>query len=288
MSDYWAFTVDDIGLNGYSTEEQLNNILDFCDDNELKSTLFVVPEPEGKRLEKGYIKVLKDAVKRGHEVAQHGIIHDRFEIGIPPEMVMMLPHEGPARKFLAENSDKLAAEHTVEKILDKLIYGKKILEDAVGVEIKGFRPPALQSCHNMFTALSQVFDYSSSTYLQKAGWDLLNGIEYIPEEISMERFISLQKSETLKEFPLTADYTWYLKKENFDKAQALAFHDFDSCMGTGVPFVSLCHVGPVHEGDKGLGFELFKRIIQRSKEKKQKIKKVTLTQLSEEFKIVKK
>ena len=66
------FSVDDICLENYSTEEYLNGILDFCDENNIKSTLFTVPMAEGISLEKrpGYIKVLKDAITRGHEVAQ--------------------------------------------------------------------------------------------------------------------------------------------------------------------------------------------------------------------------
>ena len=279
MENFWSFTVDDIGFDGYSTEKQLNNILDFCDEHKIKSTLFVVPVSGGKRMDKRreYVAILRDAVKRGHEVAQHGIEHDRFEIGVPPEMVMMLPHEGPARKFLAENRDKLAAEHTVEKIRKKLRLGRDILKDAIGKSIHGFRSPALQSCKNMFTALSEErYKYDSSTYLQKGGWDLLNGIESEPQKITMDRFDSFQKSKMMREFPLTTDYTWYLKKDNFDKALSLAIHDYDACMAAQIPFVSLCHVGPIHEGDDDFGFELYRRLLKHIK-----AKNLTLSEISE-------
>lgn len=281
MENLWSFTVDDIGFDGYSTEKQLNNILDFCDEHKIRSTLFVVPVSEGKRMDKRreYVAILRDAVKRGHEVAQHGIEHDRFEIGIPPEMVMMLPHEGPARKFLAENRDKLGAEHTVEKIRKKLRLGRDILQDAIGKTVHGFRSPALQSCENMFTALSEEgYKYDSSTYLQKGGWDLLNGIESIPQKITAERFHTIQKALKIKEFPLTTDYTWYLRKENFDKALNLAIHDYESCMSAQIPFVSLCHVGPIHEGDDELGFELYRRLFKHIN-----AKKLTLSEISEVF-----
>lgn len=279
--DYWSFTIDDIGLDGYSTEKQLNNILDFCDERQTKATLFVVPVSENKRMDQrlGYVSILRDAIKRGHEIAQHGIEHDRFEIGIPPEMVMTLPHEGPARKFLAENRDKLAAEHTVEKIRRKLRLGRKILEDAVEKSVQGFRSPALQSCDNMFIALSEEkYKYDSSTYLQKAGWDLLNDIEEEPQKINRERFNSLQKSKTMKELPLTADYTWYLKKGNFDKSLNLAIHDYEACMKAQIPFISLCHVGPIHEGDDDLGFELYRKLSSHIN-----AKSLTLLEISEAF-----
>ena len=68
-----------------------------------------------------------------------------------------------------------------------------------------------------------------------------------------------------------------------EKALELAIHDFDACMKTGVPFVSLCHVGPVQEGDEGLGFELYRRLIRHSGEYPKTINKLTLAKLSEVF-----
>ncbi len=36
----WGFSIDDIGLDGYSTEEHLNNILNFLDEYRIKATFF--------------------------------------------------------------------------------------------------------------------------------------------------------------------------------------------------------------------------------------------------------
>lgn len=264
----WGFSVDDIGLDGYSTEEHLNNILNFLDGYQMKATFFAVPEAEGGTLSKRreYVSILRDAIKRGHEVAQHGLTHDRFEIGVPPEMILNLLHEGPARAFLAENSEKLKSEHTVGKIRRKLKKGRKIIEDAIGMRVNGFRSPALQSCDNMFIALAEEeYFYDSSTCLQKAGWDILNNLKYVPQEINQGRFAQLQKAG-LRELPLTTEYTWYLGRDNFDKEYNLAVHDFDCCMNSGIPFINICHVSPIQEGsDPGLGFELYRKLIEYSK-----------------------
>ena len=48
--NFWGFSVDDIGLDGYSTEEHLNNILNFLDEYQIKATFFAVPEVEGKKI----------------------------------------------------------------------------------------------------------------------------------------------------------------------------------------------------------------------------------------------
>ena len=284
----WGFSVDDVGLDGYSTEAHLNNLLDFLDENKIKATLFAVPEVEGKKMSsrRGYVSILRDAIRRGHEVAQHGLQHDRFEIGIPPEMILNLAHEGPARKFLAENREKLKGEHTVEKIRQKLLTGRKIIEDATGVRVNGFRAPSLQSCDNMFIALAEEgYIYDSSTYFQKAGWDILNNIEYVPQAIDREKFAQHQKAG-LQELPLTTEYTWYLGKSNFDTEYSLAVHDLDCCMRAGIPFVNICHVSPVQEGrDGNLGFDLYRKLIEYAKagaeRNKCALKSMTLVNVAE-------
>ncbi|MFH1477730.1 MAG: polysaccharide deacetylase family protein [Verrucomicrobiota bacterium] len=284
----WGFSVDDIGLDGYSTEEHLDNILNFLDEYQIKATFFAVPEVAGKKMSarRGYVSILRDAIRRGHEVGQHGVTHDRFEIGIPPEMIMMLPHEGPARAFLAENREKLKSEHTVEKIRRKLSEGRKILEDAIGTRVNGFRSPALQSCDAMFIALAEEkYSYDSSTIFQKAGWDILNNRAYVPQEINREKFTQLQKAG-LRELPLTTEYTWYLGQDNFDKEYDLAVHDFDCCMNSGIPFINASHVSPIQEGNEpGLGFELYRKLIEYSKagarKNKYEIKTMTLFEIAE-------
>lgn len=284
----FGFSVDDIGLDGYSSEKHLNQLLDFCDKHRVKATLFAVPDVEGKRMDKrsGYVAILRDAIQRGHEVAQHGLQHERFEIGIPPEMIMILPHEGPARKFLAENRHNLAAEHSVEKIRTKLRLGREILENAIGKAIKGFRAPSLQSCTNMFIALAEEnYEYDSSTCLQEAGWDLLNNIDYVPREITRTRFFQMQKSANMNELPLTTDYVWYLKEEKFDRALALAIHDYEACVAAAIPFVPVCHVSPIFEGDDDLGFEfyrcLFAHMTEHSSSNSFAVKSMTLDEINQ-------
>jgi|GEM_PF-717458 len=284
----WGFSVDDIGLDGYSTEEHLNNILSFLDEYQIKATFFAVPEAEGKKMNgrRGYVAILRDAIQRGHEVGQHGLTHDRFEIGIPPEMILNLSHEGPARSFLAENREKLKSEHTVEKIRRKLREGRKIIEDAIGARVNGFRSPALQSCDNMFIALAEEeYLYDSSTCFQKAGWDILNKMAYVPQEINRAKFVQHQKPG-LRELPLTTDYTWYLGRDNFDKEYELAVHDYNCCLNSGVPFINVCHVSPIQEGsDPGLGFELYRKLIEYSKagvqEDKYELKSMPLFKIAE-------
>ena len=136
----------------------------------------------------------------------------------------------------------------------------------------------------MFTALAEEdYRYDSSTYLQKAGWDLLNGIAYTPQEITSERFASLQMPAVMKELPLTAEYTWYLQQEKFAQALALAIHDYGACMNAGIPFVPLCHVAPLQEGDPGLGFALYQELLGHMAQSGTPAESLTLGEITDTF-----
>jgi predicted deacetylase len=268
-SHWFGFTVDDVALDGYATETHLSRVLEFCAEQQVRATFFAVPLCDGKRLDqrRQYVAILREAVAAGHEVAQHGLAHDRFEVGIPPEMVLALPHEGPARNYLAECREQIDASHSVALIREKLRTGRRIIEDAIAGPVHGFRAPALQSCENMFIALAEEqYAYDSSTYLQKAGWDLINGLPCIPHAINQERFAQAQKGPALRELPLTAEYTWYLGKDKFAAACQLAVHDFDACMKAKIPFVNVCHVSPLLEGEGDCGLELYRRLFQHIRE----------------------
>lgn len=254
----YGFTVDDVGLDDYSTPEHVRNLVELADELGVKSTFFVVPrDSSGVTFEHRheYLAILKDAVANGHEVGQHGIEHDRFEIGVPPQMILNLPHEGPSREFLRRNRDKLALEHSLENIRRKLREGRNILENAFGFPIRCFRSPALQVCDNLFAALTAEQYIDSSSCLQETGWDFMNGnFAAAPRPITRERFDALQRPG-LPEFPLTTDYTWYLPREHYNAFMALAMHDFHGAVEAGIPLVSVSHVSPVQmPGDCGFEF----------------------------------
>lgn len=286
---HFCVTIDDVFLDGYSTEEHLENILTFLDERDIAATFFVVPFKEnGESIgdSPGYVRLLKRAVATGHEVAQHGVIHDRFEVGIPPKMVLDLPHEGPARNYLREHRDDIDRSHSIPNIREKLSRGRQALEDALGSAVTGFRGPALQLCDNLFVALAEEgYAYDSTVHFQDAAWDIINGLPHVPRPINRERFAAAQKAEGLLELPLTGEYTWYLGNENFDQCLALAKHDFDGCSECDIPFVPICHVSPVQEGDGNRGFELYERLLDHANEQANKrnleLKFVTLSETAE-------
>ena len=282
-------TVDDVCLNGYSSEEHLANLLRFYREENVHATFFVVPRAEGIPLEKrpAYVELLKQAVIEGHALGQHGLEHDRFETGVPPQMVLDLPHEGPARERLARDRDTIEAGLRIDSLRERLATGRRILEDALELDITGFRAPCLSICDNLFHALeAERFQYDSSRHLQEAGWDLINGREATPRPITRAEFEHAQYPGRMRTFPLTTEYTWYLRRDMFGVTMDLARHDFMACLRAAIPFVPVAHVSPVQQCETDCGFEMYRRLLDFAREQAaaggQKLRTISLQEACEE------
>ena len=168
-------TVDDVGYDGYSTVTDLARLLDFYDGHGVRGTLFVVPRNKSRVITKckGYVTLLRRALAQGHEIAQHGLSHDRFEFGIPPGMVLSLPHEGPARERLKKERPEIMRNLTVGKIRRRLAEGRDILQEVIGSPVRGFRSPCLSVCDNLSLALAEEdYTWDSSLFFRKPGGTL--------------------------------------------------------------------------------------------------------------------
>ena len=269
---YFAVTADDVGMDGYSTPEHLRKLVNFWESEGLKGTLFVVPRWEGREIGESteYIALLKEIIGRGHEVTQHGLDHTRFQTGVPPKMVLDLPHEGPAREYLAQHRDEIDASHTVDNLRQVLATGRQILEHALDVPMTGFRAPCLSTCDRLFEALqAEGYLYDSSCVFQDTAWAMINdpGTDAEPLPITRERFRRMQTDGAMRVWPISAEYTWYPKREWVESFIRLAKHDLDACLAAGIPFVPVCHVSPVQEGDAGQGFELYRRLLAYAHER---------------------
>ncbi|MCK5801630.1 MAG: polysaccharide deacetylase family protein [Lentisphaeria bacterium] len=289
---YLGVTADDVGMDGYSTPEHLRNLVDFWESEGLKGTLFVVPRWEGSEIGESaeYVVLLKDIVARGHEVAQHGLDHTRFQTGIPPKMVLDLPHEGPAREYLARHRDEIDASHTADNLRQILGTGRRILEDALGVAMMGFRAPCLSTCDRLFETLeAEAYQYDSSAVFQTVAWDMLNDPDTaaLPLPITRQRFQQMQTGGSMRTWPISAEYTWYLKRDRAESFLRLARHDFDACLDAEIPFVPVCHISPVQEGDPSQGFDLYRKLLAYARERVQdegkQLVSVTLSQLCSEW-----
>jgi len=265
----FCLSIDDVAYDGYSTEEHLAQYIDFCNENGVRTTLMTVPLFDDKdfRERSGYISLLKNAISDGHEVAQHGLRHDRFETGVPPEFIMALPHEGPARERLARERDVIDRQNSVASIAERLALGRTILQDALECRVNGLRGGSGSSCPNLYLALEREgYLWDSTCIVQESGWDLIMGkMDVAPKPITRESFDGLQHGGALRELPLTTDYTWYLTRDKYQASLALAKHDFDSCLQADIPFVPICHVSPINECEDGCGFGLYRELLAHAR-----------------------
>lgn len=252
---FFGMTVDDVALRHWSTVENFNRLVKFFSEEKTPATFFVVPIDEEanhpfNEVFPEYVPAIRNAYAKGFSFAQHGLRHNRFELGVPPDMILDLPHETENKRYARENRAKLAADHTADNLVPRLRLGREILEKALGFKIEGFRAPALQESPGMFEAIAREgYRFDSSACLQETGWDYLLGrTEAPPREITRERWQELRKKSAAPILPLTCDYTWILSEENFSRMFELAKHDYLACREASIPFVTVCHVNPVWNG----------------------------------------
>ena len=257
---YFGMSVDDVALKGWSKPENFAHLIEFFKSEQVPATFFLVPideesDQEFYTLSDQYLPLIQAAHQDGFEFAQHGLRHNRFELGVPPAMVLDLPHEVENKRYAHENAEALAKDHCVENCRARLRQGREVLEKALGFEVSGFRAPALQESPGMFEALAaEGYKYDSSCCMQETGWDyLLDKLDVMPRKITRERYESLRSKGFGIMLPLTCDYTWYLTPERYELTMKMAQQDLRSCIKEDIPFVTVCHVDPVHEGE-GLRF----------------------------------
>ena len=257
---YFGMSVDDVALKGWCKLDNLRSLIDFFIKEEIPATFFTVPIDEDSdkpfyTLDSGYVPVIREAVLSGFDFEQHGLRHNRFELGVPPQMVLDLPHETENKRYAMENREFLEKDHCTANCRARLRQGRVILEDALETAVTGFRSPALQESSGMFAALKEEgYLFDGSAALQETGWDYILGNTDVPRrEITPERYADIRKKSHGLTLPLTTDYTWYLTKEKYACTMELAKQDFRQCMTNDIPFITVAHVDPVHDGE-GLRF----------------------------------
>ncbi|MEO2167545.1 MAG: polysaccharide deacetylase family protein [bacterium] len=97
---------EEIAGHGSRIDRNLRKILEILDEQDAHATLFCVAE-----LAESHAPLLREAVAQGHEIASHGLRH--------------LPVSGRDRTAVREDFRR----------------SKKMLEDAIGIPVEGFRAP---------------------------------------------------------------------------------------------------------------------------------------------------
>jgi polysaccharide deacetylase family protein (PEP-CTERM system associated) len=146
-------------------EQNFLSLLDLCDEFEVKSTCFFLGW-----IAKNYPNLVKEASKRGHEIASHGFAHE------------------------------LAYELKPNQFYEDITNTKKILEDLTGVSCVGYRVPGfsiLEESRWVFEKLVEAgYEYSSSIFPGNRGHGGIDNSELFPHIIRT-------KSGKITEFPIS-------------------------------------------------------------------------------------
>jgi len=259
----FAFTVDDVALQDFSSVDGLRELLDFLKQEGVPATLFVVPFNQDISLHRrdDWVAALKSAALAGHELQLHGYRHQAFECGIPPEFILAYEHE--ERRRLQEERTEIEKELSPAVLKDKLEKGIEIFTRVTGHRPTGFRAPYASTHANLFQALTTCgFQYDSSLIINPKGWkyvvkDYTPGILW-KKNIPPRPF---RHPSGLVEIPIMAEYTWFLKEADVERHFQLIKEDLDMTMETGGVMVSLCHVAPV-TGVNAAGLRVYQKLFE--------------------------
>lgn len=169
---------------------KVEKLLDFLNQRNVASTLFVIPNNLGNfPLNDEFGKLLRFAISKGHEIALHGYMHTKNEFGYTTiSQIFSIP-------FPSYEKQKQLIKKSSE-------YFRKF----VGEKPFGFRAPNYQHNNATLRALASLgFKYDSSKTVFKPTYlsYLRLGKFYPPKILEMQG---------ITEIPVTGDYAYRLKE----------------------------------------------------------------------------
>jgi len=276
----FAFTVDDVALHRYKTPdgfesfssvEDLRELVGFLDGQGVPGTFLVVPFNEDIPLYEraGYVAALAEAQAAGHKLEMHGLRHEIFEWGIPPEQVLELPWEEVNRRRVETDRANLEREFAYDVLVGKLRQGIEIFERALGGRPVGFRAPCGSTSPGLFRALVDCgFGLDSSLIVNRKGWnyvlkDYRPGIFWNPKFPPRPHRLEAG----IVEVPIMSEYTWKLTDQDVPRHLDLLKEDLDHLAETGGGvMVSVCHVSPT-TGQWAAGQKVYEQFFRYARDK---------------------
>ena len=264
----FVFTNDDPGIDG-GPVERFKEVIDFLDRYGVPGTFFVIPKSGGTPVyeKPEWMPILEEGLRRGHEYQLHSLEHGPFEFGIPRSVTLNAFPD--LRKFLKENRDRLAEEHTVDRLAQKVEEGCEIFERAFGYRPTWFRAGWHSVCDNTRPALAKAgIFYTSCDELNNAPfrYRFRNPIDPDADNWVSEFKPWLEVREAgVKELCVTGEYGWEIDDdERLEIFWKLASADWDRIHGMkGAIFVAGSHFqnmcGPRWPG----GVQVFRRLFEK-------------------------
>jgi peptidoglycan/xylan/chitin deacetylase (PgdA/CDA1 family) len=221
--------------------------LAFFREHGVRLTLFVVPHGRGRPLteDEEWVAALKAARDEGHDLQLHGLTHESFEFGFPPEF--MMARSPRMRRTMADPTQlaRIRAGLTVGALRARLERAVEIFRAALGADPIGFRAPVLMVCDEMFEAIAQIgLGYDSSMALSPRGWHFITQRfdtsiqETWDPSLEWEPF---RYKSGVVEIPLASEYSAHAVWDEVDRRAALMAEEYDRFSERGGVFAPLTH-----------------------------------------------
>lgn len=226
----FILTCDDVGRGNV---DEFEKFLSLIEEYGIKSTFFAVPKPRDNlplKENKEWINALKKAIKLGHDVQLHGYAHEKLECGFPPKLILNLyektDRENLEKKIIEERGE-IEKNLELNKMINRLSESKKIFEGVFGYSPICFRSPHLGMHTNLYKALNNLgIKYSSNFVVNPDGWNYIKGRKNKKEWNKEGIFpVPTKAREGIIELPISCEYSWFLKKENLNRAFNLMKYD---------------------------------------------------------------
>ncbi len=227
----FILTSDDVGRDSV---ENFNNFLDFLEECNIKCTFFAVPKPRDNIVltkNKEWIRALKEAIKKGHDVQLHGYTHERFECGFPKKFILSLYQKEEREtliKNIGENKEEIEKNLELKKLTARLSKSKKLFEKAMGYSPICFRSPLLGTHENLYKALNKIgIKYSTNLVVNSSGWSYITKEKRFGRGWDKKGVLPVQTKmrEGIIELPISCEYSWFLKKKSTSRAFNLMKYD---------------------------------------------------------------
>ncbi len=181
----------------YVSEPLLHELLALLDEVEIRGTLFVVPQSLSSTREDRYNQVLREASRKGHELALHGYSHAKNEFGFV--VPIPLPRLDRQKELLRNGLDRFS--------------------NCLGVRPSGFRAPGYKHSKVTLRALADLgFRYDSSRTVFKPAASHFR--------LKTRTGPKLGRVGSIYEIPVIGDYAFNLLPGNFEQCLKRAVEDF--------------------------------------------------------------
>lgn len=244
--------------------QSMERQLAFLDRHGIKGTFFVVPCPQGGKVEliedQPLVNALRDAKRAGHDPQQHTVTHHCIENGTADLRMYDLMGDEARLMYSTQRFDyeKL---WELENLQANIKWGQTVWTEAFGEPSPGYRPGCGAFCANMYKALENLgFEWCSARLVSMTGWMWASGKWDYPIRFDGPARPWMQGN--IMEFPILDDIAFRIPQNKVDAMVDLGWKMWEMCVQRNDPYLLVSHPFAL-EHEEGTGYQIHEKLIPR-------------------------